>query len=670
MKMLVHLFLSIRRVATRQSSLKHRVLSAFAATLAVSSLIGCAGSFSAVVPGAFNGMALKGNVHGGQQPLTGANIYLFAAGTTGYASASNSLLDKTVPAVSTDANGNGFVLTDAGGNFTITGDWTCANSNDQLYILVTGGNPGLAPGTNNTAIAMMSALGTCSGINGSTFVVVNELSTIAAVTSLQQFMSDGLHVGSSATNAVGIANAFTTASNMVPIAGPIANNATPGGNGTVPQSTLHTLANILSACVNTAGGTSPECASLFSNAQPSGGTLPTDTLAVALDIALNPTNNVSVLFGLSPATPPFQPSLAQAPNDWTVGITYTLGSGIATPLPGYVAIDANNNVWIANLASQKSTPGTDSIVKLDPFGAILSGTTGFTDGGNVVDPQGLAIDDQGNVWVANGISTVLRLTNAGIDNPGSPIQGFSGPEGIAIDTTGNAWVGNFGNGSGTTVTYVNSAGSVLQSVTSPGFIGPQGIALDNTGAVWVVGQGSNSLLKFSGFSVNTILSGTGAGFTSGGLSTPSGVAIDGSNRAWADDIVGLVTVSLLNSDGTAVSPGSGFGNSVGGVDNLIVIDGAGTAWTPACGLCATGAVDNVVHLDANGANLNGKGFQTPGLNLPQGVGIDASGNLWVGNSGGQGTNVPGSVTEIVGVAAPVMTPIQAALKANKLGQRP
>lgn len=50
--------------------------------------------------------ALAGTVHGGQQPITGSHIYLFAAGTTGYSSPPTSLLDTGLTGVSTDANGN------------------------------------------------------------------------------------------------------------------------------------------------------------------------------------------------------------------------------------------------------------------------------------------------------------------------------------------------------------------------------------------------------------------------------------------------------------------------------------------------------------------------------------------------------------------------------------
>ena len=42
------------------------------------------------VPGA----ALHGMVHGGQQPIVGAHVYLYAANTTGYGNAAVSLLQS------------------------------------------------------------------------------------------------------------------------------------------------------------------------------------------------------------------------------------------------------------------------------------------------------------------------------------------------------------------------------------------------------------------------------------------------------------------------------------------------------------------------------------------------------------------------------------------------
>jgi len=53
-------------------------------------------------------LALNGHVMGGQQPVSGATIQLYAAGSSGYGSASTGLLTS---AVTTDASGS-FTITD------------------------------------------------------------------------------------------------------------------------------------------------------------------------------------------------------------------------------------------------------------------------------------------------------------------------------------------------------------------------------------------------------------------------------------------------------------------------------------------------------------------------------------------------------------------------------
>jgi hypothetical protein len=53
-----------------------------------------------------------------------------------------------------------------------------------------------------------------------------------------------------------------------------------------------------------------------------------------------------------------------------------------------------------------------------------------------------------------------------------------------------------------------------------------------------------------------------------------------------------------------------------------------------------------------------------GFDTPFAQAIDSSGNLWVANGLG------GSIVELIGVAAPVKTPIVAAVTGNLLGQRP
>ena len=117
------------------------------------SLAGCGAQLPPNSPLA--GGNLRGNMHGGQQPISGASVQLYAAGTNGYGSSATALLSAPV-------------ITDANGAFSITGNYTCPSSTSQLYIVATGGNPGLTPGTNNAAIALMAALGSYSLHGGGT----------------------------------------------------------------------------------------------------------------------------------------------------------------------------------------------------------------------------------------------------------------------------------------------------------------------------------------------------------------------------------------------------------------------------------------------------------------------------------------------------------------------
>ena len=740
-------------------------LSAIAATLVpVIALTGCAGDFGkSAAPMSVAGTSLSGSVHGGQQPVSGANVYLMAAGKTGYGSAAASQLTPGLPGVTVDGNGRAYVTTDAGGNWSITGAYTC-NPTDQMYIIATGGNPGLSGGATNSSLAMMNALGSCSSLSASTSVIVNEATTVAAVTALQQFMTDATHVGSSSTNTLGIKNAFSTATNLVATGATTARATTPAGNGTVPQATLHSLANAMAACANTstatanytaqltmsAGGSasgatvtpastpsgsypsqtgasvsfsgsgagtaastyawdfgdgstgngvttthayaisgsytvtltvsndnSVNCHSYFAAATPSGGAAPSDTVSAMLNIARNPGVNVGAIFNLSTATPPFQPTLTSAPTDYSLGVTYALGG---VPEPGYLAIDAAGNVWSTNRASEKSPfNATDSIVELSPLGAVLSGPNGYTAGG-VNLPEGIAVDLDGqSLWVANSPGSVLKLTSAGAIATGFPVSAGIYPQGIAIDTGGNAWVSN---SQGNDVMQISGAGTVAKSgISATNFSSPQGVALDYNGNVYIVGQGSSSILKLD--AAGTILS-TGPGFTGAGLNAPSGVAIGLGSRIWAVNTqfssqTGQQTqpasFSVLTNTGAAITGNAGYGNGGSGVANIVAIDGAGSAWTALCvSQCVGGpSPDAVVQVSFSGAVLSpAGGFQNPGLQAPQAVAIDASGNVWVANSAGRSNSTPGSITQLVGLAAPVKTPVVAQISgvSNLIGTRP
>ncbi|MGA9063249.1 MAG: hypothetical protein WB341_16505 [Terracidiphilus sp.] len=251
---------------------------------------------------------LKGNVMGGQSPISGATVQLYAAGSSGYGSGAQALL---TPALTTDANGN----------FTIpNGSYTCPLSNPETYIVATGGNPGV--GSNNPAITLMAALGPCDALSSSTYVVINEVTTVAAAFALAPFLGPGAQVGTIPANEQGLTNEFTNFNSLVNIAtGTSPGTSVPAGV-TVPVEEIYTLADILAACVNSNGTTT--CSALFAAAKSTGGSTPTNTLDAALNIARNPGANIAALMALPTAQSPFQPILAAQPSEWTFGnaITY------------------------------------------------------------------------------------------------------------------------------------------------------------------------------------------------------------------------------------------------------------------------------------------------------------------------------------------------------------
>jgi len=125
-------------------------------------------------------MAIQGMVHGGQQGVSGSTIQLYTVGATGNGSAATPMLTQ-------------LVTTDANGSFGISHDYTCGQnsigssvtSSNQVYLVASGGNPGQAAGTNNTALVMVAALGSCSNLASTKFISVNELTTVAAAWALR-----------------------------------------------------------------------------------------------------------------------------------------------------------------------------------------------------------------------------------------------------------------------------------------------------------------------------------------------------------------------------------------------------------------------------------------------------------------------------------------------------
>ncbi|HKF47819.1 MAG TPA: hypothetical protein VKB38_10715 [Terracidiphilus sp.] len=617
------------------------------------------------ITSAGTGPALNGSVMAGSQPVVGATVQLFAAGTAGYGSAALAL---------TSPNSTSTPVTDGNGKFTIPAGYACASSG-QIYVIATGGTVG----TNqpNADLAMMTGLGPCGSLSSQSFVV-NEATTVASVWALAPFASNDaltgkssyLYLGSSSSNTAGLADAFSTVNNLVDISTGTARYFVPAGNATAPFEQINTLADILNACTSTSGGSEGDgspCGNLLAAADPLSynylfqSTAPGDSLQAAFNIAQHPRQafgyNIDVgylqaplLFNLATPTAPFQPILPSAPNDWSLSLNFTGGGGLSsTSAANFFAIDASDDLWITD-----SKAGT--VIEWNDRGTPVSPSTGFAAGGGP-----MAIDSSGNIWIS-GNGTLTELTDLGAAYPWSPYKGIAdGGTDMAFDAVGNVWIGN-GSGvaefSNLGAELSPTGGYVNSGVTD---IGP--IVLDSSGDVWVQGT---TLAELSGSSgqliINTLL----------GASGITQIAAGGSGHVWVPlpQNFGFCEVTPANTTllYTANCPpggASGGGASVATIYNPqgIAVDGSGYVWIANAGSTLNQISANVTEVD--GSDLSQyAGYQSASLgNGPVHLAIDRAGNVWVLLAGG-------SMTEYVGIATPVVTPISLGVKNGKLGAKP
>jgi streptogramin lyase len=591
-------------------------------------------------PATATGSAIAGNLHGGDQPIVGAHIYLFAANPAGYGAPSISMLNSSAPGVSFDDTGN-YIATDSNGSFLITGDYTCT-SGQQVYLLALGGNPGGLPaGQSNPAAALMAALGVCpegqnTFANDIPYVTINEVATVAAVYALSGFMTDATHVGYSSTpgSLHGITNAFLTIPNLVDVDTGIARLQSVQGNGDIPQTEINTLANLLVTCVNSDGTTG--CDPLFSNAPGLNGSAPTDTISALLNITHKPGANVPALFTASKITASFQPALTAAPNDWSLALTFYADKMVG---PYFPAIDSAGNVWVPSY-------GNNTLTEFDATGKILSGKSGFT-GGGLNLPFSIAVDAHDNPWIINfgpvNAATVSKFSPTGAALTSSAFPCATACFFPAFDASQNLWV----SGSDRT-TVLAPDGSVLKKFATTGY--DSGIAVSSTGTVFTIGQPRN----LYSMALSATLTTTSESVTAASGNELTSVAIDSGNNVW---FASNQNNALGKSDktGILVSPANGYtGGGLKGPAQM-AIDGSNRVWV------ANRDGNSLSSFSNTGVALSpATGYQTPGLSNPRGLAIDASGNVWLTNF------TSNSITEFVGIATPSATPITATTH----GQRP
>jgi sugar lactone lactonase YvrE len=203
--------------------------------------------------------------------------------------------------------------------------------------------------------------------------------------------------------------------------------------------------------------------------------------------------------------------------------------------PTAVAVDAAGNLFIADT-------GNHRIRKVDASGAITTlagtGVAGFAGEGGAAtsaqlhEPRGLALDDKGNLYIADSYNhRVRKVSLAGVittvagTGPGTreASGGFSGdggpataaqlnfPEGVAVDSAGNLFVADSGNHRvrkvepGGIITTV--AGGESGTVVAVPLRYPEGLAVDRAGNLYVADPLDHRVRQVTGVAAPGLLAG-------------------------------------------------------------------------------------------------------------------------------------------------------------------
>jgi len=184
--------------------------------------------------------------------------------------------------------------------------------------------------------------------------------------------------------------------------------------------------------------------------------------------------------------------------------------------------------------------GNGTIRKVTAAGVVttLAGTAGIAGYANGTgaaaqfnDPQGVAVDSSGNLYVTDYYNQVIRkITSAGVVTTLAGAAGtagyangtgtaalFNGPTGVAVDAGGNVYVGDTSNevirritpagvvttlaGAAGTVGYANGTGTAAM------FSAPEGVAVDTSGNVYVADVNNDVIRKITSAGVVTTLAG-------------------------------------------------------------------------------------------------------------------------------------------------------------------
>jgi hypothetical protein len=230
--------------------------------------------------------------------------------------------------------------------------------------------------------------------------------------------------------------------------------------------------------------------------------------------------------------------------------------------PAGIAVDGEGNVYVADT-------GNNRIQKFDSTGAFLLkwGSEGSGDG-EFYSPQDIALDADGNVYVVDG-SRIQVFDSSGTfirkwGSYGTGEEQLQYPRSIAFDADGNAYVI-----AGSVIKKFDSDGSFLTAWGALGtydgeFNNPTDVAVDGAGNVYVADCYNDRIQKFNSNGGFLLKWGGGTGDVY--FQHPYGITVDSAG----DVLVASFTSPILKFD----SSGNLLARYTGGSSNMGIATGA------------------------------------------------------------------------------------------------
>jgi sugar lactone lactonase YvrE len=351
--------------------------------------------------------------------------------------------------------------------------------------------------------------------------------------------------------------------------------------------------------------------------------------------------------------------------------------------PYEVAVDSTGNLFIADYLNNR-------IRKVSASGIIATvagnGTWGYSgDGGpaasaKINHPNGIAVDSEGNLFIADSNNQCIRkVDSSGIVTTvaGNGSSGYSGdgglatsaqlnnPNGVAVDSAGNLFIADSNNrrirkvfASGIITTVAgngsNGYGGDDGPATSAQFYNPIGVAVDSEGNLFIADNNSR-IRKVSSGIITTVAgngssgySGDGGLATSAQLNNPTGIAVDSSGNLFIADKsnnrvrkVSSGIITTVVGDGSWGSYGDG-GSAASASLNYpigIAVDSAGSLYIAdeynyrIRKVSASGIINTVAGNGIHGYGGDGGPATSAQLNDPHGIAVDSSGGLFIADYG-------------------------------------